>query len=105
MHWVVNAKGIKGISVPSKLYGIMAAGKPVIGLLENGTEGRMIIEDAHCGFVSGPGNENSIERLIYQVLEHKGELKDMGMAGRKYLEENLSKKVSIERYLKEITTT
>ena len=105
IHWVVNAKGIKGISVPSKLYGIMAAGKPVIGLLENGTEGRMIIEDAHCGFVSGPGNENSIERLIYQVLEHKDELKDMGMAGRRYLEENLSKKVSIERYLKEITTT
>ena len=30
VHFVVNAKGIKGVSVPSKLYGVMAAGKPVL---------------------------------------------------------------------------
>ena len=36
VHWVVNAKGIKGVSVPSKLYGVMAAGKTVFGVLEEG---------------------------------------------------------------------
>lgn len=38
VHWCVNAKGIKGVSCPSKYYGIAAVGKPVIGLQEKGTE-------------------------------------------------------------------
>ena len=29
VHWCVNAKGIKGVSCPSKAYGIMAAAKPI----------------------------------------------------------------------------
>ena len=103
IHWVVNAKGIKGVSVPSKLYGIMAAGKPVIGLLEEGTEARMIIEDSRCGFVDDPGNENSIERLIGKVLDNRDALPAMGMSGREYLVKNLSKQKSIERYYEEIT--
>lgn len=105
IHWVVNAKGIKGISVPSKLYGIMAAGKPVIGLLEEETEGRMIIEAAGCGFVSEPGNVEDIKTQIEEVLSNKDRLDVMGQAGRQYLEQHLAKHVSIERYLQEITTT
>ncbi len=31
VHWCVNAKGIKGVSCPSKAYGIMAASKPILG--------------------------------------------------------------------------
>ncbi|MCR5304552.1 MAG: glycosyltransferase family 4 protein [Lachnospiraceae bacterium] len=103
IHWVVNAKGIKGVSVPSKLYGIMAAGKPVIGLLEEGTEARMIIEDSKCGFVDDPGEEDSIERLIRKVLDNRDTLASMGMSGREYLVKNLSKQKSIERYFEEIT--
>ena len=56
VHWVVNAKGIKGISVPSKLYGVMAAGKTVFGVLEEGSEARLIIEDCNCGVCIEPGS-------------------------------------------------
>ena len=38
VHWCVNAKGIKGVSCPSKAYGIMAASKPILGVLESGSE-------------------------------------------------------------------
>lgn len=37
VHWCVNAKGIKGVSCPSKYYGLAACGKPVLGVLESGT--------------------------------------------------------------------
>ena len=36
VHWCVNAKGIKGVSCPSKAYGIMSVAKPIIGVLEEG---------------------------------------------------------------------
>ena len=39
IHLVVSARGIRGVSVPSKLYGVMAVGKPVLGVLEEGSEG------------------------------------------------------------------
>jgi hypothetical protein len=64
VHWVVNSKGIKGVSVPSKLYGIMAAGKPVLGVLEKGSEARMIIEETGCGYVVEPGDYSGIEDMI-----------------------------------------
>lgn len=38
VHLVTNAKGIKGVSCPSKAYGIMAANVPMIGILEPGSE-------------------------------------------------------------------
>ena len=55
VHLVVNAKGIKGVSVPSKLYGVMAAGKTVFGVLDEGSEARLIIEECGCGVCIEPG--------------------------------------------------
>ena len=34
VHIVTNAKGIKGVSVPSKIYGVMGVGKYILGILE-----------------------------------------------------------------------
>lgn len=104
VHFVVNAKGIKGVSVPSKLYGVMSAGKPVLGILEEGSEARLIIEESGCGLNVAPGDYQAIEKLIARFIRMCGtqEAQDMGMAGRKYLTANLTKKVSIEKYRQEI---
>lgn len=103
-HFVVNASGIKGVSVPSKLYGVMAAGKPVIGILEPGSEARLIIEEAGCGLVENPGDYVSIEKMISHFVEHRNEneLTQMGHNGREFLEKNLVKDLSIRKYAKEI---
>lgn len=104
VHFVVNAKGIKGVSVPSKLYGVMAAGKPVLGILEKGSEARLIIEEAGCGLSVDPGDYRAIEKLIdkYILLNGTDELQKMGNRGREYLTDNLTKAVSIEKYRREI---
>lgn len=106
-HLCVNARGIKGVSVPSKIYGIMAAGRPVLGVLEAGSEARMIIEDAKCGFVAEPGNYAEIEALICLVLNNQDKATDIeaGAAGREYVVGSLTKSVSIGRYIEEINNT
>ncbi len=100
VHLVVNAKGIKGVSVPSKIYGVMAAGKPVLGILEKGSEARMILEESNCGIASEPGNYKAFEDSINYFLEKRGDvvLEDMGKNGRAYLEKNLTKESSIRKY-------
>lgn len=104
VHLVVNAKGIKGVSVPSKLYGVMAAGKPVLGILEEGTEARCIVEESGCGLVASPGDYESIEELINKFANEMDidKCSKMGLKGRKYLDDNLTKKKSIDKYKEEI---
>ena len=104
VHWCVNAKGIKGASCPSKAYGIMGAGKPIIGVLEKGTEIRMLIDEIGCGKCCEPGDYMKVAEIIRWYIENAdtGEEKRKGMKGRKYLEENLTKAVSVEKYTKSI---
>lgn len=98
IHWVVNAKGIKGVSVPSKLYGVMATGKPVLGVLDKGSEARLIVDECNCGVCTEPGNYNEIYNKIEYILNNKEKVKSLGQNGRKYLEMNLTKEVSINKY-------
>ena len=104
VHWCVNAKGIKGVSCPSKYYGIAAVEKPVLGVLEENSEIRLIIEETKGGLLSNPGDYDSIEKNINWFINNANsdELKNMGNRSRKYLEENLTKDISINKYKKEI---
>lgn len=104
VHWCVSAQGIKGVSVPSKLYGELATGKPVLGVLEDGAEARLIMEEAQCGYVCEPGDYEHVERHIRWFIDHAGaeEITDMGRRGREFLEKNLTKDVSVKKYAEEI---
>lgn len=103
VHFVVNAKGIKGVSVPSKLYGVMAAGKPVLGILEEGSEARLIVEEVGCGITVAPEHYADIENLIDTYIKmDKQELENIGRKGREYLTAHLTKDVSIRKYRNEI---
>lgn len=104
IHWCVNAKGIKGVSCPSKYYGLAAAGKPVLGVLEHDSEIQRIIERSGNGLCCEPEDYECIEKMISWFIEKSGteELTDIGRKGRAYLEKNLTKDVSIKKYTEEI---
>lgn len=104
VHWVVNSKNIKGVSCPSKCYGVMAVGKPILGVLERDSECRLIIEDAGCGVCCEPEKYDYIKKQINEYIEKIDEERrsEMGKKGRSYLEKNLTKDMSIERYIQEI---
>lgn len=104
VHWCVNAKGIKGVSCPSKAYGIMGVGKPIIGVLEEGSEVRMLIDEIGCGKCCEPGDYVEIADIIRWYIENADTDKEkkMGMKGRVYLEEHLTKDVSVGKYKRAI---
>lgn len=104
VHWCVNAKGIKGVSCPSKAYGIMGVGKPIIGVLEKGSEVRMLIDEIGCGKCCEPGEYDKIADIIRWYIQNANtdEVKQMGLRGRKYLEDHLTKDVSVGKYIDSI---
>lgn len=105
VHWCVNAKGIKGVSCPSKFYGIAAAGKPVLAVLENGTEIRMLVDEIECGKCAEPGDYQRIAESIEWFVIHAGDedLSIMGRRGREYLMKNFTKNHSIAKYIEAIS--
>lgn len=102
VHWVVNAKGIKGVSVPSKLYGVMAAGRTVLGVLEEGSEARLIIEECGCGVCIEPGKYDLIYEELEKIIDNIDEYKKFGIQGKKYVDKYIKKDVAIKKYIKEI---
>lgn len=104
VHWCVNARGIKGISCPSKFYGIAAVGKPVLAVLENGTEIRMLIEKIGCGKCAEPENYEEIRQMILWFVNHadKKEVLDMGKQANEYLRAHLTKEASVRKYIEAI---
>lgn len=104
VHWVVNAKGIKGVSCPSKYYGCAAVQTPVLGVLEKGSEIRCIIEETRGGLCSEPGDYQAVEKNLRWFIEHAEdtELTAMGKRGREYLEQHLTKDISVRKYAEAI---
>lgn len=105
VHWCVNAKGIKGVSCPSKYYGIAAVSKPVLAVLESGSEIRMIIEHTNGGKVSDPEDYQTLEDNIRWFIDNADNeiCRKMGKEGYEYMLKNLTRDVSVNRYIENIS--
>ena len=104
VFFFVNAKGIKGVSCPSKYYGVAAVGKAVIGVLESGSEIRCIIEEIQGGLCSEPGDYTSVEQNINWFIQNacNNKVIDMGKHNRENLVRKLTKDISVKKYADEI---
>lgn len=85
--------------MPSKIYGVMAAGKPILGVLEQGSEAQLLIDKSNCGVVVEPKDYNGIVKAIkYFYRLDPEQRKQMGLNGRAYLEKYLKRETSINKY-------
>ena len=98
VHIVTNAKGIKGVSVPSKIYGILAVNKPIWGILEKGSEAWRIIEDSKCGVLVEAGDYDGMRNSLNEIIKDGKMFVDRCSTGREYLMQHLTKEKSINAY-------
>jgi colanic acid biosynthesis glycosyl transferase WcaI len=57
-------RGLAGYIVPSKLYGILAAGRPYVAAVEENCEVAAITRSRECGLVAEPGNARDLADKI-----------------------------------------
>ena len=75
-------RGHTGISVPSKAYGVLASGTPILGILDPAGEiGRMIAETG-CGVLVEPDG-GSIAKIIGELAADDSRRRAMAEAGRR----------------------
>jgi colanic acid biosynthesis glycosyl transferase WcaI len=77
LHVVTLGPGLWGCAVPSKAYGIMAAGRPFIAVVDEGSELARVVSDFDCGeYVKagdGHGLASAIRRMHGSELEAAGQ--------------------------------
>ena len=98
IHVVGLARGLAGYVVPSRLYGILAAGRPVIAAAEAESETAQLVARVGCGVVVPPGNPFLLARAIRAAHDGEFDLEEMGRRARAFAETEGDRSIAIARY-------
>jgi glycosyltransferase involved in cell wall biosynthesis len=98
LHFVGLAKGLSGFVVPSRLYGILSAGRPVIVGADPESETARLVNEVGCGIVLPPGRPELVAGVIRDAYDGKYDLDEMGRRGREYVVAEADRGVAIGRY-------
>lgn len=92
-------KGIEGLQMPSKLYSILASGRPVVALVESGFEIARLIEGAGCGLSVPPNDVEGLCQALDFYYTDRAACERAGRLGRQYLEDHFSRSRAMREYL------
>ncbi len=98
VHVVGLARGLAGYVVPSRLYGVLSAARPVVVAADEESETARIVREVGCGLVLPPGRPELLARTIRELREGVHDLAEMGRRGREYVEREADRSVAMERY-------
>jgi len=102
-HLASLLPSLEGLIVPSKFYGILAAGRPVLFIGDQDGELARIIRATRCGIVIGSGESASLVAAIRRLQSDDAERKEMGCASRRLLSERYSAHRGISSWIGLIT--
>lgn len=91
--------GMEGISVPSRLYNVMAAGNPILAVCSEESELAMVVREEQMGFVVQPGDILRMQEIIHKVLNEPDELSGMRKRAREALERNYTREIVVRSYV------
>ena len=92
--------GLEGLVAPSKLYGILAAGRPVAVICEPHSYLRRIVVEADCGAAFNNGDGTGLAKFIRRLATDTQLGHQMGIAGRRYLQSNFTPEIIAKQYSK-----
>ena len=81
-HIVTIKRGLEGVIVPSKMYGILAAGKPIVAVAPRETDVAAIGEQRGFAIWSDPGDPEQVACAIRRIVRDGNQLRHMSEAAR-----------------------
>ena len=98
LHVVGLARGLSGYVVPSRLYGVLAVGRPVIAAADADSETAQLVADVDCGIVVPPGRPELLAAEIRRAHDGEYDLDGMGRRAREFAVAEADRTVAIARY-------
>ncbi len=82
VHIVTVRRGLEGVVVPSKLYSILAAGRPVLAVAAANSDAARIVTEAGCGLAADPDDPAAVAAAIRELRSDPARLAEMGRRAR-----------------------
>ncbi len=98
IHLVPLQRGVAGLIVPSKVYGIMAVGRPFLSAIEEDSHPAQIVREHQCGLRVAPDSPAELKRAIDWALNHPDELREMGQRGRAAVVKHFDRPISVGKF-------
>ena len=98
VHWVSLKPELEGIVVPSKFYGIAAAGRPMIAITSADGEFARLVREHECGLVIEPGQADALAGALTRLAADPTGLAAMGLAARKMLDACFARRHAIGQW-------
>jgi colanic acid biosynthesis glycosyl transferase WcaI len=88
---VPQAAGTGSEAIPSKIYRIMACGRPVIATADAHSDLAHLVNESGCGEVVLPGDPAALASRIKDAIDHPQRWAARGAEGRAYVERHYSR--------------
>lgn len=98
VHVVPLRRGLGRVSVPSKTYSILAAGRPVLAAIDEGTEVPRILTASGAGLAVPPDDPQAFVGGLRRLLAEPDLAAERGARGRRYVEGAVSPAAVAELY-------
>jgi colanic acid biosynthesis glycosyl transferase WcaI len=98
VHWISLNPELEGLIVPSKFYGVAAAGKPIIVIGAKDGELARLVQEHACGVVIAPSDAGALACTLLRLSSDSGALTEKGMRARKMLESHFTRQKGFERW-------
>lgn len=91
VHIITLKPELSGLIVPSKIYGALAAGRPVLFIGPADSEIALVIRDYDCGFVCDDAGAEEIARIIRLLRDDRGLCDRLGHNARLAVDDRYSR--------------
>jgi putative colanic acid biosynthesis glycosyltransferase WcaI len=98
VHVVGLAAGLAGYIVPSRMWGVLAAGRPVIAAAEDESETADVVRRTGCGVVVPPGSPARLAAAIRAFHDGEYDVEEMGRRARAFAEAETDRSIAVGRY-------
>jgi len=98
VHWVSLDPRLEGLIVPSKFYGIAAAGKPVVVIGARNGELAQLVQRHDCGFAIAPGDSDTLTATLRRLSDAPQQVSEMGARARKMLDAHFTRRQGLARW-------
>jgi colanic acid biosynthesis glycosyl transferase WcaI len=95
---VTQKANVLDINVPSKIFNIMAHGRPMIAAVNPRSDAATIVRASGGGRVIPPGSAEDLAREIVSMLKLEDRGRGMGFAGKSFAEREYSRARSVAAY-------
>ena len=82
VHWISLRPVLEGLIVPSKIYGVLAAGRPIIAVTAADGETARLVAAEGCGLRVDPGDSQGFASAVRRLADEPGLAARMGAASR-----------------------